>query len=147
MNKLTILAITLVVIFSTIHPSFGNQPEIDNDIFIFVQTIVRNSDGQLATYLEFSKFVEINKPALKSFLDFETSRGTDPIMTFNGENYQIIRRVQSQSFSSDGLVADIVLSDNIGKKPVLLVRFAHDGYPKVSGDSVESIWTFIRPVS
>ena len=147
MNKLIVLTIALVIISLTIHPSFGNQPEIDNDIFIFVQTSVRNSDGQLVTYLEFTKYVEINKPALKSFLDFEISRRADPIMTFNGENYQIIRRVQSQLFSSDSFVADTALSDNIGEKPVLLVRFTHDGYPKVSGDSVESIWTFIRPVS
>jgi len=147
MNKLTIIIITLVVVFPTIHHSFGNQPEIGNDIFILVQTSVRNSDGQLVVYLESSKFTELNKPALKSFLDFEASRGTDPIVTIDGENYQIIRRVQSQIFNSDGLVANTVLSDNIDGNPILLARFAHDGYPKTSGDSMESVWTFIRPVS
>jgi len=38
MNKLAVLAITLFAIFPIIYPSFGNQLEIDNDIFIFVQT-------------------------------------------------------------------------------------------------------------
>lgn len=147
MNNLEIIAITLAFILPTIHTSFANPPEIENDIFILVQTSVRNSDGQLVVYLESSKFTEINNTALKSFLDFEASRGTDPIMTIDGENYQIIRRVQTQIFDSDGLVASTVLSDNIDGKPILLARFAHDGYPRVSGDSMESIWTFIRPVS
>ena len=147
MNKLVILAITLSFILPTTHHSFANTPEIENNIFILVQTSVRNSDGQLVVYLESSKFTEVNTPALKSFLDFEASRGTDPIMTIDGENYQIIRRVQIQIFDSDGLVASTVLSDNIDGKPVLLARFAHDGYPKISGDSMESIWTFIIRVS
>lgn len=147
MNNLAIIAIALAFILPTIHTSFANPPEIENDIFILVQTSVRNSDGHLVVYLESSKFTEINNAALKSFLDFEASRGTDPIMTIDGENYQIIRRVQTQIFDSDGLVASTVLSDNIDGKSILLARFAHDGYPRVSGDSMESIWTFIRPVS
>jgi len=147
MNKLAFFAITLTIVFPTIHHSFGDQLELENDIFIFVQTSVRNSDGLLVTYIESSKFTDINKLALKSFLDFEASRGTDPVITIDGENYQIIRRAQSQLFDSDGLVASTVLSDNIDGKPVLLARFAYDGYSVVPGDSMEAIWTFIRPVS
>ena len=147
MDKILVLTIAIVVFSLTIHNSFGNQPEFNNDFFIFVQTTVRNSDGQLIAYLESSKFTEINKPALKSFLDFEASRGTDPIITIDEENYQVIRRAQSQLFNSDDLVASTILSDNMDGKPILLARFAHDGYSLTSGDSIESIWTFIRSVS
>jgi len=63
------------------------------------------------------------------------------------ENYQVIRRVQSHSFDSEGLVASTILSDNVDGKLTVLARFAHDGYPVVSGDTLDSMWTFVRPVA
>jgi hypothetical protein len=80
-------------------------------------------------------------------LDYEATRGNDPIITINEEQYQVIRRIQSLSFNSEGLVASTILSDNVNGKSILLARFAHDGYPTIPGDTIESIWTFVRPVS
>jgi len=48
--------------------------------FIFVQTFVRNSQGQLVTYLASDKFSTINFDALERLLDFEESEN-DPIIT------------------------------------------------------------------
>jgi len=128
--------------------SFGvTQTEIGDDIFVFVQSTVRNSDGTLIVYLESTKFTDLNLPALKSFLDFEASRGNDPIITIDGQNFQVIRRVQSQVFDSDGLVASTILSDAVDGKTTILARFAHDGYTTVPGDTLESMWTFVRPVA
>jgi len=127
--------------------SFGvTQTEIGDDIFVFVQSTVRNSDGTLIVYLESTKFTDLNLPALKSFLDFEASRGNDPIITIDGQNFQVIRRVQSQVFDSDGLVASTILSDVIDGKATILARFTHDGYTTTPGDTLESMWTFVRPV-
>ena len=146
MNRIILLSFAFLLF--PIGISFGTyQTEIGDDIFIFVQSTVRNSDGALVAYLESSKFTDLNKPALESFLDFEASRGVDSIITINGEDYQVIRRVQSHSFSSDDLTASTILSDTIDGKLVMLARFAHDGYPVVSGDTLESMWTFVRLVS
>ena len=123
------------------------QTDIERGLFIFVQTTVRNSDGQLVTYLESSKFTDLNLKLLGPFLDFEASRGNDPIINIDGEQYQVIRRVQSKTFTSDDLVASTILSNNVDGKLVMLARFAHDGYPVTSGDTLESMWTFVRPVS
>ena len=148
MSKLVILGIIFLALIPLIGDSFSSfQTKIGDDIFIFVQTNLRNSDGQLVTYLESSKFTNLNQSALDLFLDFESSWGNDPIITIDGKQFQIIRRVQTQSFNSEGLVASTNLFDNVGKKPVLLARFAHDGYTTISGDTLESVWTFIRPVS
>ena len=125
----------------------GTQMFGDNVTFVFVQTTVRNVDGQLVVYLESTKFTDLNLTAVKSFLDFEASRGKDPVITIDGLQYQVIRRVQSQTFNSEDLVASTILSDNVDKKPVLLARFAHDGYSVIPGDTLESMWTFIRPVA
>ncbi len=146
MNRIILFSSALLLF--PIGISFGSyQTELGDDTFIFVQSTVRNSDGILVVYLESSKFTDLNKPALESFLDFEASREADPIITIDGENYQVIHRIQSHSFSSDGLVASIILSETIDEKSTTLARFAHDGYPVVSGDTMDSVWTFVRPVS
>ncbi len=131
-----------------ISDSFGvYQTELGDNMFIFVQSIVRNSDGVLVAYLESTKFTNLNLSGLKSFLDIEVSRGIGPVITIDGQNFQVIRRVQSQSFDSERLVASTVLYDKIDDNPTILARFAHDGYYVESGDTLESMWTFIRPVS
>jgi len=98
-------------------------------------------------YLESSKFTDLNLELLGPFLDFEASRGDDPIVTINENDYQVIRRVQSKTFPIEDLVASTILSDMVDGKLTMLARFAHDGYPVSPGDTLESIWTFIRPVS
>ncbi len=146
MNKI-ILFLFAFLLFPMSNSFGAYQTELGDDVFIFVQSTIRNSDGILVAYLESSKFTDLNKPALASFLDFEASRGNDPIIAIDGQNYQVIRRVQSQSFDSEGLVARTILSDNVDGKNIVLARFAHDGYSVVSGDTLESMWTFVRPVS
>jgi len=123
------------------------QTELGDDIFIFVQTTIRNSDGQLVLYLESSKFTDLNFELLDPFLDMEASGKDDPIVTINEKEYQVIRRATSKVFTSTDLVASTILSDSLDGKITQLVRFAHDGYTVTSGDSLESMWTFIRPVA
>ena len=136
-----------LVVISSINYTSAYQTDLKDGLFIFVQTTIRNSDGQLVTYLESSKFTDLNLEKLGPFLDFEASRGNDPIITIDGTEYQVIRRVQSKTFTSEDLVASTILSDNQEGKLTMLARFAHDGYPVTSGDTLESMWTFIRPIS
>jgi len=145
--RIILVGLFFLVIISLTNYSQAYQTDIEDGLFIFVQTTIRNSDGQLVTYLESSKFTDLNLELLGLFLDFEASRGNDPIVTINGEEYQVIRRVQTKTFSSGDLVASTILSDTIDGKLTMLARFAHDGYPVSPGDTLESMWTFIRPAS
>jgi hypothetical protein len=140
-------SIFFLVAISATNYTQAYEPEINQGLFIFVQTTVRNPDGQLVTYLESSKFTDLNLELLGPFLDFEASRGNDPVVTIDEKEYQVIRRVQSKTFERDDLVASTILSNTVDGKLTMLARFAHDGYPVTSGDILESMWTFIRPVS
>jgi hypothetical protein len=140
-------SIFFLVAISATNYTQAYEIEINQGLFIFVQTTVRNPDGQLVTYLESSKFTDLNLELLGPFLDFEASRGNDPIVTIDEKEYQVIRRVQSKTFERDDLVASTILSNTIEGKLTMLARFAHDGYPVTPGDILESMWTFIRPVS
>ena len=146
-SGIILASLFFLVIVSLTNYSQAYQTEIEDGFFVFVQTTVRNSDGQLVTYLESSKFTHLDLEALGPFLDFEASRGNDPIVTIDDKEYQVIRRVQSKTFPSDDLVASTLLSDIVDGKLTLLARFAHDGYPVSSGDTLESVWTFIRLAS
>lgn len=126
--------------------SFAYETHPGDEMFIMVQTSLRNSDGQLITYLESTKFSYLNIPALKPFLDVEASTGNNPIISIDGERFQVIRRAQEILVYSDSVIASTTLSDK-KNEIVLLARFAHDGYPVTKGDVIESIWTFVRPVS
>ena len=88
-----------LVIISLTNFSEAYQTEIEDGLFIFVQTTVRNSDGQLVTYLESSKFTHLDLEAMGPFLDFEAARGNDPIVSIDDKEYQVIRRVQSKTFA------------------------------------------------
>ena len=146
-SGIILLGLFFLVIISLTNYTQAYQTDIKDGLFIFVQSTIRNSDGQLVTYLESSKFTDINLELLGPFLDFEATRGNDPIVTINEKEYQVIRRVQSKTFTSDDLVASTILSDSIDGKLTMLARFAHDGYPVSAGDTLESMWTFIRPAS
>ena len=146
MNKIILFSVSLLLI--PVGVSFGAfQSEIGDDVFVFVQSTVRNSDGILVLYLESTRFSYIGIPQLNSFLDFESSGGNDPIITIDDKHYQVIQRVQSQSFDSEELISTTLLSDSIDGKSIFLVQFPHDGFSVMPGDSMETMWTFVRPVS
>jgi len=146
-SAIILASLFFLTIISLTNYTQAYQTEIGDDLFVFVQTTIRNSDGQLVTYLESSKFTDLKLELFGPFLDSEAARGDDPIVTINGEEYQVIRRVQSKTFPSDDLVASTLLSDVVDGKLTMLARFAHDGYPVSEGDTLESMWTFIRPAS
>ena len=117
-----------------------------NSMFVLVQTSVRNADGTLLTYLESTKFSHINYAALGKFLDHESAAGRDPTMILDGQQYQVIRRATTQSIDAYDVTASTNLYDQVAGSKILLARFSHDGYPVHPGDTVQSIWTFVRPI-
>ena len=141
------LALVLLVAISFTSFSYAQtQTSLETGIFISVQSELRNSDGQLITFLESSKFTHLNLPFLYDFLDFEASLGSDPVVSIDGKNYQLIQRTRTITFDSDSVIGSTNLSDNLNGKEILLARFAHDGLVVVPGDSLKSTWTFVRLV-
>jgi uncharacterized membrane protein len=127
--------------------SSANLPEFfsERDTFVFVQTLLENSDGQVVTYLTSDKFTDLNKAALQILLDKEVS-DKDPIIEINGEKFQVIKRKLTITYDKENVIASTILADSTEGVLTTVARFAHDGYPIVEGDKVHSIWTFLRPV-
>ena len=126
---------------------FGDCQEsiqLSDDIFIVVNTIVRDSNGGLIMAQEATKFTDINYPLLNDFLDYESDYGYQTV-TLDGNQYQVIRRVQSFVYEYDDFRVGTALHSNTDGSPIL-VRFPHDGYFVYKGETLYLIWTFVRPL-
>ena len=140
-----------MIIFSLTTNSYAQFSDPENNIFsknkvfIFVQTIVENSDDQIVTYLTSDKFSDLNVRDLDTLLDSEVTEN-DPVITIDGQKYQVIKRKLTINYDKENVIASTLLAHTINDKLTIAARFAHDGYPIVSGDRVQSIWTFLRPV-
>ena len=123
-----------------------NSQPASLDVYIFVQTFVRNSDGVLVHYFENDKFTDKNLAALDVFLDFEAERGSAPIHEIDGKTFQLIQRSKVLEIDSFQLVASTKLEDPTNPISTLLARYAHDGFFLVPGDETTQIWTFFREI-
>jgi len=117
------------------------------DVYISVQTFVRDSDGNLVYYFENDKFTHKFFIPLNKFLDFEASKGNDPIYDVHGKKFQLIQRTKIIQFDSDFLVSSTLLHDSEQPDVDFLVRFAHDGYFLTPGDELKQVWTFFRTIN
>ena len=147
MNCLTIFLIVVVSLSSMISFSFAqNSADPNRDVYIFVQTFVRNSDGQLVHYFENDKFTHKYFKELNEFLDSEAARLNDPIYDVNGQKFQLIKRSKVTQNESSQLVSSTQLRSEESSRE-FLVRYAHDGYFLAPGDEITQVWIFLRIIN
>jgi len=135
-----------LVIFSSINVDAQNPREQISDVYIFVQTFVRNSDGVLVHYFENDKFTDKNLAALDVFLDLEASRENARLYDIGEKKFQLIQRSKVLEIDSYQLVASIKLEDTENPISKTLARYAHDGYFLTPGDQTTQIWSFFREI-
>ncbi len=142
--KKYLFLLSVFFIFFSMEESFPSTEIDTNDITIFVQTVVRNSDSQLVTYLESTKMTYVDDSSLLLFLEFESIVGKSGKLTIDGHEFQVIRRMQQIDIDSDLLISNTKLIDPQNENKVILL-FVHDGYPTTPGDTVQTFWTFLIP--
>lgn len=145
--KVVLIALFLLMSFVTTQYSYAQNPLDQNrDVYIFVQTFVRNSDGVLVHYFENDKFTDKNLVALNVFLDSEAERGNAPVYDIEGTKFQLVQRSKTLEIESFQLVASTKLEDSANPISKLLARYAHDGFFLNPGDKTTQIWTFFREI-
>jgi len=142
-----IISVILISFILILPGAFAQIPlESDRDVYIFVQTFVRNSDGVLVHYFENDKFTDKNLAALDVFMDLEASRGNAPEYDLEGKKFQLIQRSKVLEHDSFQLVASTKLEDPTNPISKNLARYAHDGFFLTPGDQTTQIWTFLRQI-
>ena len=141
--RIILLSLVLCVFFvSLIGNSYAQSIEQTRSVFIFVQTQIRNSDGQLVAYLEANTVFISDLDLLNRYLDMQS-----PQQTFAraGQNYDLIQTEVQNKISEPNVISKTALGTVVNNEHVVMAYSDHDGYPLVSGDTVTAVWTIIRP--
>jgi len=145
-NYFSLIAIATVLLILLPHSPISSQAEKNDELTIHAQITVRNSHGQLVTYLESQRIVIENLQELNDLLVREEKPDSDPIINVNGNQYRLIKRTFTHTFESETVFATAKLSYEKEGVPQLLVYSDHDGYPVSKGDKLSITWTIIRPI-
>jgi len=139
--------IIFLIIFSVTEISYAQEQSSNNNIIVFVQGTLRNSDGYLITYLESSKITYFDLQALEQFFKVQVSNENAQMVSVDGKNYQILQITRMIEYEHKTAPFSTIFNDDTDLDVKTLVGFLHDGYFVAPGDKLELVWTFIREVN
>jgi len=125
--------------------SYAQTPQ--NNMAVYVQIRVENSDGALVSYLESDKVIITDYANLNALLDTNSPILHKKMVTEGGQKYELIKATDVVVHSSPTIVSENYISSVGGNSQEILALADHDGYPVVKGDKVTTYWTILRPVS
>ena len=145
---LFVLCIFSIIVFSVFSSeAFAqiSQPE-DGIFFMFVQVTLRNSDGNLVTYMESNKFFDVDKKIINDSLDHFSSSMEIPIFELDDTKFQVFLIESTTEFDSNTMYASAYYDVTINEQSHTAATFLFDGFLTSPGDEVTAVWTFARLV-
>ena len=148
MKKISyVLSIFSIIIFSVFSTEVFAQPVPGDDIFfMFVQVTLRNSDGDLVTYMESDKLFDVDKKIIGDSLDYFSSSMEIPIFQLNDVKFQVFIVETVTEFDSSTMFANAYYNVTIDEQTHPAARFQFDGFLTSPGDEATAIWTFAKVV-
>jgi hypothetical protein len=119
------------------------QPE-NNIFFMFVQVTLRNSDGNLVTYMESNKLFDVDKKIINDSLDHFSSSMEIPIFELNDTKFQVFIIESMTEFDSSTMFANAYYNVTIDDRTYSAARFQFDSFLTSPGDEVTAVWTIAR---
>ena len=111
---------------------------------MFVQVTVRNSDGDLITYMESSKLYDVDKKIINDSLDYISSSGEIPIFELNDTKFQVFIIQTTTEFDSYTMYTNAFYNVTIDEQTYSTARFTFDSYLTSPGDEATVYWTIAR---
>ena len=141
------LCIFSIIVFSVFSTEVFAQPVPEDDIFfMFVQVTLRNSDGNLVTYMESEKLFDVDKKIVNDSLDYFSSSMEIPIFELNDRKFQVFILETVTEFDSSTMFANAYYNVTIDEQTHPAARFQFDGFLTSPGDEITAIWTFAKVV-
>jgi len=139
---ISLLIFILILGFNLVNDSYGQQeiaPSEDPSLpEVSLQLELRNSEGQLVTYIEPTTLYIINIYMVHEFLDTKNKT----IIEKDGEMFELIQYEQTARFSTTRQIASYGMVD----KEMFILIFRHDGYLTSPGDTLDVSWKIIRTI-
>ena len=142
---LCIFSIIVFSVFSSEAFAQTSQPG-DNIFFIFVQVTVRNSDGDLVTYMESNKLFGVDKKIINDSFDHFSSDTKIPIFELNDTKFQVLIIQTTTEFDSNTMYANAYYDVTIDEQTYSAARFNFDAFLTSPGDEATAVWTIARLV-
>ena len=126
-----------------------NAPGEGFPVYLFVQIIHRDSDGNLLGYLQSDKMGIIDSELVTYYVN--TKPMNERTILDAGNKYKV--QVYGEKYTNTQAIKNITAStlfvveyvDNDNKRvQEIAARFAHDGLILSPGDTVATIWNFAR---
>jgi hypothetical protein len=131
--------------------SYGIHPDDDGRIYLFVQVVQRDSNGNLIAFLQSDKMTTKNPNTINYYVDTREMEIDVPIYDFDGQLVQAYGEKFTTTQSTHDITAStmLIIEINDEENPneprrQLAARFAHDGLVMAPGDIVETHWYVAR---
>ena len=142
-----VLCIFSIIVFSVFSTEVFAQPVPGDDIFfMFIQITLRNSDGELVTYMESDKLVNIDRKIINDSLDHISSNVEIPIFELNNVKFQVFIVETITEFDSSTMYANAFYNVTIDEQTYSAAKFHFDSFLTSPGDESTVIWTIARVV-
>ncbi len=141
----SLLCLNLIGITSYSYAQVTGVDSQPKGLKIMLQLELRDSDGNLITYIEAEQIIGVNPLGLNEFLDNQKYK---KFLIKDGKAYEAIQwqgptEIFSRKHAFSGF--DLWIPDQNGFKNVLTMR--HNTYQTQLGDILTVYWTVVRPAS
>jgi len=142
-----VLCIFSIIVFSVFSTEVFAQPVPGDDIFfMFIQVTLRNSDGELVTYMESDKLVNLDRKIINDSLDHVSSSVEIPIYELNNVKFQVFIVETITEFDSSTMYTNAFYNVTIDEQTYSAAKFHFDSFLTSPGDESTVIWTIARVV-
>ena len=148
MKKISyVLCIFSIIIFSVFSTEVFAQLVPEDDIFfMFIQVTLRNSDGELVTYMESDKLVNVDRKIINDSLDHISSNAEIPIFELNNVKFQVFIVETITEFDSSTMYTNAYYNVTTAEQTYSAAKFHFDSFLTSPGDESTVIWTIARVV-
>lgn len=141
------LLLVLLVVISLTAISFDNSyAQTPQQIFVYAQIEIQDSNGNLVAYLESGNISITDLNAFNRLIDSRPDLFHKSVITVNDQNYDLIKTTNVVVHTYPTIVSNNQIT-SASKGFEVVVTAYHDGYPVLAGDKVTTNWTIIRPSS
>jgi len=139
--KIQLFLLVIVATFSLVGYSYGQvYPQEDPSLYdVSLQLQLRNSEGQLITYIEPTTMYISNIKLVHEFLDTKENK---KIIEKDGEILEVIQYEQTFRFSETKQIATL----QMWYQNDFVLLFRHDGYLTAPGDTLNASWKITRTI-
>ena len=120
-----------------------NKEKNNNNVELFMQIVLRNSDGTLMGYVEDTPQQIFH---IDQVVDWVESRANKSTIIKDGEKFEMLQFEEKFSYSKTKTFGGYFLKVPVNGRNVNGMYFSFDSFYILPGDTAQIFWTVFRPV-